>query len=98
MGLDAVEVFEYAAQFATDEESGRQIREFPRLSPETRSIERWGFHERKTSDGVTYEHMVEAMGRPRWWDRLTGRQRVTREDALRTMKHFERTFESDKRS
>lgn len=97
-GLDAEEAFAYAAQFATDEESATQIREFPRLPPKMRSIERFGFHERKTPDGVTYEQMVEAMGRPRWWDRLIGRRRVTREDTLRTMREFERTWASDKKS
>jgi hypothetical protein len=97
-GLDAQEAFAYAAEFAADGESGTQIRAFPLLPSEMRSIERYGFHERKTPDGVVYEHMTEAMMRPRWWDKLTGRRRVTKEKALRMNREHERTRDSQKKS
>jgi hypothetical protein len=96
-GLDSKEAFAYAAQFAADPVSGTQIREFPLLPAKMRGIDRFGFVERNTRDGVTFEHMVEAMGRPRWWDKLTGRRRYTMEDTLRQLREHERTSESGKK-
>lgn len=74
-GVDAVALFAFAAKLATDEDAAEQIRDFPSLPRSTRGIERFGYHERSTPEGATYEHSAEAMLRPRWYDRFLGRRR-----------------------
>jgi hypothetical protein len=73
-GLDAEELFAYGAQFATNEESQRQIRDFPTLPPELRDIRRWGVREAETPDGVVYQQPHEWMipRRRGLWQKLRG--------------------------
>ncbi|SPF54402.1 hypothetical protein SBA4_6360003 [Candidatus Sulfopaludibacter sp. SbA4] len=96
-GLDAPEIFAYGAQFATDERSRDQIRDFPSLSPEMKDIARAGFHEKKTPEGPTYEHQTEAMARPRWWDWLLRRRRPNPDDTLATLRAIEEYNKSNKK-
>ncbi len=98
-GLNARELFSSAAQFAIDKDSEAQIRGFPLLPPEMLDIERFGMHERKTSEGVIYETLSEWMSRPRWWDKLVGRRRprVTREELLKSLRETEESYNADKK-
>jgi hypothetical protein len=91
-GLDAAALFAYGAQFAADEEAVARIRGFPSLPPEMRCIARFGMRERRTPDGLTYEHAVEAMARPRWWDKLLGRRRVSKEKVLEDLRRVEERY------
>jgi hypothetical protein len=77
-GVNAFELFAFAADLATNEDSSSQIRNFPHLPVSSRGIARYGFRERRTPDGLTYEDGFEAMNRPRWFDKLIGRKRVSR--------------------
>jgi hypothetical protein len=88
-GLDARELFSRAAEFGPDEAAADGIRSFPLLPPQLRDISRFGLRETKTQEGVIYQHQAEAQRRPRWWDRLTGRKPVTREDVLETLRKIE---------
>jgi hypothetical protein len=88
-GLDAREIFGYAAQFADDPKAAVQMRDYPLLPRNLSDIKRYGYHERKTPDGLTFEHPVEAMSRPRWWDKLLLRKRVSREKIEQGLREWE---------
>lgn len=89
-GLDARELFGYAAQFASDPAAAAQIRDYPLLPRKLTDIARYGFHERKTPQGLTYEHAVESMSRPSWWDKLLLRRRGSRETTLQVQQESDR--------
>ncbi len=92
-GLEASDLFARVARLAVTEESAAQLREFPNADPSHRAIERFGFHERKTPEGITYEHQVEAMSRPRWYDRFIGRRRKSyAEVSAETCKHMDALY------
>jgi len=95
--LNTSDLFAHAAQFATDEESGAQIRGFPLLSPKMRSIARFGIRERRTREGVIYETPGEWMARPRWWDKLIGRRRASHADTLEVLRRIEEAHHSSKK-
>lgn len=88
-GIDALQMFGYAAQFAADPEAAAQIRDYPLLPRNLIDIKRYGYHERKTPDGLTFEHATEAMSRPRWWDKLLFRKRVSREKIEQGLREWE---------
>ena len=94
-GLNARDLFEYAAQYATDDEAAAQIRGFPLLPPGMRGIARFGLRERRTPQGVTYEHAAESMMRSSWWGRLIGRRRVSREELFNPLRELERELEPE---
>jgi hypothetical protein len=79
-GLKADQIFAEGARFATDPQTIAQIRDFPSLTATLSAIERFGYHERSTAEGVTYEHHVEALFRPKWYDWILKRRRRTYEE------------------
>jgi hypothetical protein len=88
-GVDAQELFSRGASLAWDETVAEGIRGFPLLPPELRDIARFGVQERKTKGGVIYEHVVDALFRPRWWDRLLRRRRPQREGVVKILEDIE---------
>jgi hypothetical protein len=87
--VDAAELFEYAARLATDEAAARRLRAFPGWPAPQRDIERWGFHEQPTPDGVIYEHLVESHG-GHWYDKLLGRRKSRLETRIGILKGWDR--------
>jgi hypothetical protein len=78
VGIDAVRLFAEAAVVGTDETSVKDIAEFPHLPEELRGIERFGFREVKTAEGVSYVHKALYVSRfQAFWDWLRGRKRLT---------------------
>lgn len=94
-GLDGRYLFAQAAEYAASTTVAEQLRAFPDLPAEERSIGRWGVRERKDRDGITYEHAADDYLRPRWWDKLLGRHRPTKEDLLNQLRSMEGGGQND---
>jgi hypothetical protein len=72
-GLGADELFASAADLSTEGQSREQIRQFPSLPVEMRSLSRVGVHEVQTPEGASYLNPTDWKRRPRWWEKLIGR-------------------------
>ncbi len=86
LGLDGRSLFAEMAALAVSAEATAELKTFPTLSDELTRIQSWGVKERSVNGRFEYEAPGDAASRSRWWERLIGRRRPSKEEMLASSK------------